>query len=312
MMGRLRERIRTALRAFEEGGLKWVVLTIWRYLLFWSPMAPLLEQRISETHREKLSNFRNIGYWPQIRDPRSFNEKVIHRKLFTDDDRYTTVEDKWAVREYIRDRAEMEVLPDIYHVTDDPNTIPFEALPDEFVVKGTHGSDMNCFIEDTSDLDVKEIKSQCNEWLDQTYGECTNEYWYTEIQPRILVEEYLHDDEYDTPVDFKFLVFHGSVKYVEAHVTRSGDTTNRIFDRNWNALDVRYDYPLGPAIDKPKQFDKMVGLAETLGADFDFIRVDLYQVNGERVVFGELTVAPAAGSGNLEPTEFDFELGSYW
>ena len=178
MMGRLRERIRTALRAFEEGGLKWVVLTIWRYLLFWSPMAPLLEQKISETHREKLSNFRNIGYWPQIRDPRSFNEKVIHRKLFTDDDRYTTVEDKWAVREYIRDRAEMEVLPDIYHVTDDPNTIPFEALPDEFVVKGTHGSDMNYFVEDTSDLDVKEIKSQCNEWLDQTYGECTNEYWY--------------------------------------------------------------------------------------------------------------------------------------
>jgi len=38
----------------------------------------------------------------------------------------------------------------------------------------------------------------------------------------------------------------------------------------------------------------MVDIAETLCEVFDFIRVDLYELNEERVVFGEMTVGPAS------------------
>jgi len=53
-------------------------------------------------------------------------------------------------------------------------------------------------------------------------------------------------------------------------------------------------------------------VAEKLGADFDFIRVDLYQPNGECVVFGELTVAHGSGEERFTPQEYDFKLGELW
>jgi hypothetical protein len=43
----------------------------------------------------------------------------------------------------------------------------------------------------------------------------------------------------------------------------------------------------------------------------DFVRVDLYNVNG-RIVFGELTNYPAAGLDPFYPAEFDAVFGSKW
>ena len=43
----------------------------------------------------------------------------------------------------------------------------------------------------------------------------------------------------------------------------------------------------------------------------DFVRVDVYSVSG-RIVFGELTNYPAAGTDNVNPVSFDHEFGSYW
>ena len=44
----------------------------------------------------------------------------------------------------------------------------------------------------------------------------------------------------------------------------------------------------------------MIRIAETLGAETDFVRVDLYDL-GDRVVFGELTNTPNAGKNCRRP-----------
>ncbi|MBE0411787.1 MAG: glycosyltransferase, partial [Anaerolineales bacterium] len=44
----------------------------------------------------------------------------------------------------------------------------------------------------------------------------------------------------------------------------------------------------------------------------DFIRVDLYCVNDERIVFGELTLTPEAGWGRFSPVKWDSIFGSFW
>lgn len=309
-------RIESGLELLRNEGIVSAALAAWRYGVLWSSIAPLLRRPLPKTHQEKLiaSADGRLGYWPRIRNPRSFNEKILHRKLFTDDDRYVTVQDKWAVRDYVEERVGSKVLTDVYHVTDDPETIPFSDLPDRFVVKATHGSGMIHIVEDTSDLDTGELKARCREWLSRTYGKSMNEYYYADIPPRILVEEYLHDENYGIPLDFKFLVFHGSVEYIDVHFDRFGDHVYRLFDRDWTPLDVRWggESRLDPKIGRPELFEEMIDVAETLGAEFDFIRVDLYQPNADRIAFGELTVTPAAGWDGFEPQAFDFELGSYW
>jgi hypothetical protein len=55
----------------------------------------------------------------------------------------------------------------------------------------------------------------------------------------------------------------------------------------------------------------MLEIAESLGSDVDFIRVDLYEVGG-RIFFGELTNTPEGGGGRFDPREFDATLGQHW
>jgi teichuronopeptide biosynthesis TupA-like protein len=43
----------------------------------------------------------------------------------------------------------------------------------------------------------------------------------------------------------------------------------------------------------------------------DFLRVDMYNVNG-RIVFGEFTNYPGAGLDRFFPPEFDELFGSTW
>ena len=62
---------------------------------------------------------------------------------------------------------------------------------------------------------------------------------------------------------------------------------------------------------KPARLSEMIDVAERLGADTDFVRVDLYDVDG-RVVFGELTSFPAGGDSPFDPESFNEEFGLQW
>jgi len=58
--------------------------------------------------------------------------------------------------------------------------------------------------------------------------------------------------------------------------------------------------------------DRIVEVAEALGQETDFVRVDLYET-GDRVVFGELTNYPSGGEkNNFTPPSYDDELGRLW
>ena len=55
----------------------------------------------------------------------------------------------------------------------------------------------------------------------------------------------------------------------------------------------------------------MIRLAEKLAEDFDFIRVDMYNIDG-RLYVGELTCYPGGGQIRWIPREYDYWLGSMW
>jgi hypothetical protein len=208
-----------------------------------------------------------------------------------------------------------EILIPLLYVTDQPETIPFERLPSDFMVKPNHASGLYIIVEN-GNFNKKKIIKTCRRWLKTSYGLEKLEWAYQPIKRKIMIEKLLRDDDGNIPKDFKFYMFHGKCKSVHVSVhlifDRKDNHSRSYFDEKWNFLSVkRSPSPLGPKIKKPKNYEIMLELAEKLAEDFDYIRVDFYNLNG-KIYIGELTHYPASGRGKFEPQSFDFELGKYW
>ena len=303
MIEQLRER-------YHNGGFYSIIHSVWDFIfLNWT--GRFLKSLLGARLHQKFQMYPRIGYWPQIRKPRTFNEKLMHRKLYTDNDFFTTVSDKWAVREYVREQVGEEVLTKAYHITDDPATIPFDSLPPEYVIKPTHTSGGVTIVDLEDNPDRRDIRKHYKEYLNIKYGSVKSEYWYTNIKPRILIEERLRGSDADIPRDYKFFVFYGEVEYIQVDLNRFDNHTRRLYDSEWNPQDFELKFPIGPKTPEPTDLDQMIEIAECLGEGFDFIRIDLYQTeNG--VIFGEMTVAPGSGGEMFRPIEYDFKMGSLW
>lgn len=157
-------------------------------------------------HQKVISSIR-LGYWPQIRNPRTFNEKLLHRKVYTNDTRFSLVEDKWNARNIVESTIGDEYLPAIIQVTNDPDTLRFNEFPDAYVIKPTHMSGEYIIVDAKEEIDTNDLVDLCHSWLATQYGVAKGEYWYRYITPRIIVEERLTDDRLYVPADFKFYVF---------------------------------------------------------------------------------------------------------
>lgn len=298
---------------FRDEGLIGLIKAVWVTAVYLTPLYHITEYLLGEKRHEKLIRGPRLGYWPNIEEPQTFNEKVMHRKLCSDEEVYSVLADKWRVRRYVEEKVGDEILSEVYHVTDDPNTIPFEELPEEFVIKTNHGCGWMTFVENKDDADYDKITEECSEWLSKTYGERKREYWYARIEPKVIVEEFLRNEDGKIPRDYKMYVFDGELKYTHIDFDRFSSPSRRFFDRGWNPIELRKGgLPLGPEVQAPAQYDRMVEVAETLGEGFEFVRVDLYNPEEDRIVFGEITLAPASGISPFDPREYDFEFGDYW
>ena len=63
-------------------------------------------------------------------------------------------------------------------------------------------------------------------------------------------------------------------------------------------------------IPKPKNYGKMVELAEKLARDLPFVRIDFYEVKN-KIYFGEITFYPGNGVEEFTPEKYDYILGSW-
>lgn len=297
---------------YEDEGLIALPKAAWMVVVYQSPAYHLLERVFGSVTHEKMIRAPRLGYWPKIEDPRSFNEKLLHRKLFTDDERFAMVADKWRVRDYVADRVGEDVLTEVYHVTEDPESIPFDTLPDRYVIKANMGCGSNIIVDDDHSMSSEEIIATCTQWLDSPHGIRQREYWYEQIEPKIIVEEFIESDYQSVPRDYKFFVFHGNVEYIETDVNRFTDHKRRFYDSEWNPYEFTLEYPLAPSIDRPANLERMITVAEALSAGFDHIRIDLYNPQPGTIRFGEMTVAHGSGIEKFDPEEWDFTFGEHW
>ena len=255
------------------------------------------------------------GALPNLDNPRSFSEKIGWRKLNEHDPRMPDWVDKIKAKQIItRKFGERFVIPTlaVYNSADelDFSKPPLSQPP--YVLKTNHGSGFNIFVKELP-ADAPTIRKKLATYLKIDYENILEEWAYSKVDRKILVEPLI-----ETPLgyipDFKFHVFGGKVLAVEMVIDRFKDYWINLFDRDWKRLDIK-KYAKRPPFEgdvpKPALLAEMISFAEALAADFPYVRVDLYEINGE-VKFGEMTFYPGSGYDRFEPPAWDEKFGRAW
>jgi hypothetical protein len=197
---------------------------------------------------------------------------------------------------------------------EDPADIPFDILPSKFVIKGSHGCGYVIIVEDMSRLDRTKVTREVGAWLRENFGE---DYYlgiawgYKNVKPTIIIESFIEENG-KPPVDYKFYCFSGRVEFVTLHYDRFEEHRTRTFDRDFEPHEFRYDFEQWTGeLARPTNFEEMVEFVEALAREFDFIRVDVYSVDG-KIYFSELTPYPGGVSTKYLPARQDRILGEKW
>ena len=248
-----------------------------------------------------------------FRNPQTYNEKLQWLKYYYHNPLQTQLVDKYEVREYIKERFGEENLTKCYGVFDKWEDIDFSKLPNQFVVKCTHDSGSVYVCKNKNDFEYDKCKKIITSGLNRNQFYLSREWPYKNVKPRIMIEEFLHDDKTDDLIDYKLMCFSGKVRRlytVSRRETESGPYED-YYDISWNHLPIKhhYNYSDNPPT-KPSNFDKMVFCAEVLSKDFPYVRVDFFDVNN-KMYFGEMTFYPSGGRIPFSPEEVDKEMGEW-
>lgn len=284
--------------------------------------------------KERLSISKTIGYYPDLKNPKSFNEKVLYKKIYDRNPILPIVSDKFEVRQYLKDflgksKAQKIIIPLLY-VTDRPQDIPFNDFTGEYIIKANHACKWYILVEiienqkkytivrgnkkvilSESRDTIKEIVDICKNWLSLPYGFKQHEWAYQKVKRKIIIEKLLRDESGKIPDDYKFSIFHGKCQLIQVYYDRFTEINRAWYTPEWKYINVKGAVKQADYIPRPENIKSMIELAEKLGKPFDFIRVDLYSIN-KKIYFGELTNYPMGGRTPFNPASFDFELGAKW
>lgn len=250
------------------------------------------------------------GYKLNLKEPKTFNEKLQWLKLNDRNPLYTKLVDKFAVRDYVKDTIGEEYLVPLLGVWDCFDDIDFEKLPDRFVLKCTHDSGGLVICKDKKKLDIPSIKKKICKCMKFNYYWAFREWPYKDVKPRIVAEEYL-EDEKGSLNDYKIFCFNGVAKVWFLITGRSsGDTRCDYYDFDGKLLPLTQGYPnSGTKRNMPPEVFQMKKLAEKLTSGMKHCRADFYLVNG-KIYFGELTFFDSSGLEKFEPVEWDYKFGN--
>jgi len=273
---------------------------------------------------EIKENFKSImGYELNLEQPGTFNEKIQHRIVFGDHPLMAKLADKLAVRDYVQQKVGSKYLIPLFGVFDSISEPDLEKLPATVVIKNNHASGpkyMQVFVDGkptypANEQTVSQVLNRINTAKNDRYGDISGEKFYNLIKPKILAEKYLQEPDGSPLREYKLFCFKKEKQKIIA--TMAGRTehlqiTPLFFDENWNKLQITAspdtnldDYHL----DRPENLEEMLHVADKLSEDFDFVRVDLYLVNG-KLYFGELTNTPNGGYQKLYPETWDTTMGN--
>ena len=260
----------------------------------------------------KLAYFRRFHKFPDLKNPKTYNEKLQWLKLYDRKPIYTAMVDKYEVKKYVADIIGEEYIIPTLGVFEKFDDIDFDSLPNQFVLKCTHDSGGLVICKDKKTFDIDSARSKINASLKVNYYLYGREWPYKNVPPRIIAEKFMKDREFETLNVYKIFNFNGKPELIQ--VIQGDKTKNETidyFDTEWNLLKIKQNYPNSACpLPKPKNLSIMLDLAKKLTEKNvpPFIRTDFYEINGE-VYFSEFTFFSDSGFARFDPPDWDKKFG---
>ena len=249
-----------------------------------------------------------------LKNPRTYTAKLQWMKLYDRNPAYPSLVDKYEVKRYVREIIGDEYLVPDYGVWDHFDDIPFDKLPESFVLKCTHDSGGMLICRDKSGLNLEETRSKMEKARTRSFFKLNREWPYKNVPPRIIAERYMENTKTKDLRDYKFFCFDGVPKLMfvaTERQTQGEETKFDFFDMDYQHLDLVNGHPNAKKVpEKPVNFELMKELAAKLSKGMPHVRVDFYEVDGQ-AYFGELTFFHFSGIVPFQPDCWDQILGDW-
>ena len=270
----------------------------------------VFNRKIPDNLYIQMMYYVKLGRKLNLKKPELFNEKLNWLKLYDRNPQYTKLADKYEVRKYGKAMIGEEYLIPLGGVWDSEEEIPYEKLPERFVLKCTHDSASVIICKDKCRFDQTETGDKLNKCLKTNYYWASREWPYKDIRPRIVAEQYMEDESHTELKDYKIYCFGGKPALIQVDFGRFVHHERNLYDTSWNYINERFEYPNNPEVQikKPECLEEMLVLAAKLSGRIPSVRIDFYSVNN-RPYFGEITFYQEGGYGRFSSEEFERKLG---
>lgn len=202
-----------------------------------------------------------------LKKPRNINQYIQYLKIYDDYNKKTDLTDKIKVREYVKNLIGEKYLKPVLWIGERWEDIPFDKLPDSFIIKANHGCKWHIIVKNKDEFVqnkklLKYCKAQFSGYLKQNFfGFSDFETQYLNIDPKIIIEPLLRQN-----IDEK-------TKEYWIWCTDTIQLTDN-FDEKYKEEAIR--------------------LSKILSDKFKFVRVD-WMVYNQNLYFGEMTFTPFSG-----------------
>lgn len=260
--------------------------------------------------KERWDLFNENSYSLNLDNPITFNDKMNWLKLNYHPTLLSVLGDKFKVKDYIANKIGEQFVVPCYGVWDNFDSIDFNLLPSQFVLKATHDSSGVVIVKDKTKINNVDLREHFNRLLKRNWYYYNREWVYKEIKPRIIAEKYLDDHSGHELRDYKWWCFNGNPTFM--YITNKGEIIyENFYDMEFSPVMINHGFPRRyPEYSCPEGFEIMKRLAKQLSEGLPFVRVDFFVVDG-KVYFGEYTFYDWAGLKPFCDYDQDLFLGSF-
>ncbi len=264
-------------------------------------------------YRIKILWNRMVSYSLNLKNPKTFNEKIQWLKLYYRNPLLKICSNKITVRDYVKEKIGSEYLNNIIRIYDSIDLLNLDELPEKFVIKCSHDSGSTKIIKDKNIIKKSELILHFKYCMKINYYHISKEWGYDNTDRKIIVESFIESENRDLK-DYKIFCFWGIPKLIQVDIDRHTNHKRNIYDTDWNYIDLSILYPNDPSKIElpPKLLEKMLNLSSILSEPFPHVRVDWYiDEKNNKLIFGEMTFYHGGGYEPFSSLEWELKMGEW-
>lgn len=246
------------------------------------------------------------GGLPSLVDPKTYNEKLFWMKIFCDIPQ-PSPGNKLAVGSFIP--------REIAHLVSPVRPIWFSSqvglpangeVPDgHYFFKANYGSGCRCRLEfPITEEERRKKLAQAHRWPFRTDVEGCGEWWYHTYPKEYFLEPSVSGAA--SPEEFQFTVLNGQIGFVQHIRSRFEYYESNLYDGDFQPLKLNIDdTALGDFVQAPKEYSSMRKVAQVIGRQFKYARVDLFLLESGELKLNEITLCPGNCTGVFDDEDMD-------